>query len=454
MRARTTLILAILLILVAAFYYVAEVKGKWRKGEAEAPAVFSLAEAEVEGLNLERPTETVQLLREGDGWRMGKPVEAKGDKGAIESLIATLRGARIERTVEDRPPSLADFGLDKPAVTVTVKLKGRDRPEVLQIGSRSPTETWAYAKRPGDSAVFLVTDLVKRDAEKTATDLRDKSLFAFEASKVTGVEVAGKDATITVSKDPQEGWRLTRPLPVRADEFAVADLIRAVREARAKEFVAEDGADPARFGLARPQVRVTLREEGDKATYSLALAKAAGKKEGAYAMARPGKGIVLVDARLLGQLTKSPMDLRERRLLVFEDKDVARVRVRRGTVEIGLERQGDRWRLAGSPPAEALEGRVFDLLFTLRTIRFKDVVAERGGDPARYGLAAPQVEVFVTRLDGKELPALLLGRVEKDTAFAMVRGAPTIYAVEAKVLEQLPKDAATLKKEERPKEGQ
>ena len=53
------------------------------------------------------------------------------------------------------PKSLADFGLDKPAVDITLTLKD-GRALGLQLGAKNPTGVWVYARERNKPAVFVL----------------------------------------------------------------------------------------------------------------------------------------------------------------------------------------------------------------------------------------------------------------------------------------------------------
>ena len=55
-------------------------------------------------------------------WKMEKPVEARADSGAVDRMIDDLLSARKDGK-NDVPKNLAELGLDKPSVTVTLSRK-------------------------------------------------------------------------------------------------------------------------------------------------------------------------------------------------------------------------------------------------------------------------------------------------------------------------------------------
>ena len=107
MRWRSLGILALLLGLAAVAYYALETKGK--QSGSDTNRLFQAEEKGVEQISITRGEVLMVLKREGDGWRLIEPVQAKADNSEIASLLHTLLDAREERRIEEAPTSLADY---------------------------------------------------------------------------------------------------------------------------------------------------------------------------------------------------------------------------------------------------------------------------------------------------------------------------------------------------------
>jgi hypothetical protein len=151
--------------------------------------------------------------------------------------------------------------------------------------------------------------------------------------------------------------------------------------------------------------------------------------------------VTLVDAKALGDLGRSANDLRDRRLLgALELKDVKRVRLQAGGQSVVLERSGDTaWRMLEPTKGNANTPKVDDLLYTLRSLRWKEIVAADGQDAARYGLDAPSLEVALFRADGGELATLQVGKREGEIAYVRAKSQPAVYSVDGRTLGPTPK---------------
>jgi hypothetical protein len=434
MRWRSLGSLALILLILAAAYYALDAKGK--KSDDATTRVFLADEQQVERLVIAKRDGQIVVTREGAGWRLAEPVQAKGDKVEINALLHTVLGASRERTIEEQPTRLGEYGLDPPAIRVTLTLKGDKALPALLLGDKNPSGLSVYAKREDHPAVFLLASSLLGSLDRSATDLRDKTLLTLELDTVKRIELLRDGRALSLVRGDGDAWELQRPVRARADESAVRDLLWKIKDARVREFLPAGAEATRRYGLDRPDLVVALTDrEGSK---RLLLKRAGDPKVGVYALTEPGEGIVAADSKLLADLSKSPFDLRDRRLLQFDVNRVASVSVRRGGRSIAVARDKDSWKMTTPAKAAAQAAKVYDLLYALKELRYHALIEDQGADLRRYGLTTPEAEVELTLADGGRLPVLLLGRPRKDRLYAKLSTAPAIYAIDPNVLDRLP----------------
>jgi uncharacterized protein DUF4340 len=397
---------------------------------------------DVSGFELALPEETLAAERRDGGWRLTRPTALPADADTIGEFLDKLAAQKVREFVADSPPSLAPYGLDRPTRLVIQTGKDRDRASrTLLFGHVDTAKKGVYAMRPGEPTVLLLPEDVLKQVPKNVAVLRDKTVVAVDRDKIARVEIESPKGVVTAARDKDQ-WTLVTPQPLPADQVEVGAVLTKLRELRAQAFLSDDASAIPRF-LSRPEVRVTLTDTGGAAT-TLLLAPSRETRGGApsaYAGVA-GKGpVVLVEAKALGELARSANELRDRRLLgTLEPRDVKRVRVRAGGQTVVLERKGDsEWRMLEPIKGTANAGKVDDLLYTLRGLRWKDIVAAEGQDAGRYGLDAPTLEVAMFRGDGGEIATLVVGKREGELLYVRTRTAPAIYSLEGRALGPVPK---------------
>lgn len=376
-------------------------------------------------------------------WRITRPVSLRADWDAVSDFLDKLRFTKVKEFVAEAPSSLVPYGLDRPTrVTIPLR-KEKDRvSQALLFGRRDPAKKGVYAMRPGESSVLLVGNDLWEALPKNVAALRDKTVLEYDRDKVARIELESAKGKVILAKEGDK-WQIVGPEPLRADDSEVGGLLWKIRDARAQGFLGDGPADIGRY-IPKPEVKVSVWEQGAQAAKTLLLGPSAetrGHRPMAYAAVAGQGPVMLVDAQLLGDLAKSATDLRDRALLsYFDPKDVKRVRIRSGGQTMALERRGEAdWRLAEPRAGRASESKVTDLLYNLRSLRWKNLVSPKGENAARYGLNAPSFEVTLFKADGKEIGTLLIGRWEADKAYVRTGASPSIFALDPKQLGDLPK---------------
>jgi hypothetical protein len=408
--------------------------------------VLAFERKDVKGVEVRDPagrTVAAVAAKGPDEWHLTAPLAAPADREAISGLLEKLRGARVKEFVTDAPRRAAEYGLDRPTrLTLEAGEAATRTVRTLRFGKALPDRQGVYAQREGEPSVFLVEEDLWKAVPGSAAALRDKSVFAYDRGKLERVEVESPKGKVALAL--QDGkWHITAPVALRADEGAVSEWLYRARDLRAQDFVAEDAKRLAVHGLDRPQVRLTVWEKEAKEPKTLLLGPAR-TKDRAYATAL-GAGavpVVAVDAKALDELARGVSELRDRSLAeAFDTKDVARITIQRPTVTLTLDRTGSGeqdWQLSAPRKGKARGGRVSELLWTLRNLKWKTLVSEQGWDPVRYGLEAGATTVTLAGKDDRTIAALVVGKQEADLTYVRVPGQPALYAIESTLLRDLP----------------
>jgi hypothetical protein len=244
-------------------------------------------------LSLVKGDSSMELARSGSEWKVVKPVEGRSDYSAIEGFLTRLNSANMSTLVEEKPADLAKYGLDTPAMTVTIGAGSSKT--VLEVGNTENDQTYARdASRP---MVFTVDSTLQGDLNKSFDDYRKKELFEFRPfylAKLRAVlDSPGGAKTYEFEKMPAakpgeaETWKVTRVggASHTADATAMDDLLNKLVAIRAEAFVAPN----TRTGLDKPALVVSASyDEGkfERVRFGAVGDNAYGKRDDEAAVAR------------------------------------------------------------------------------------------------------------------------------------------------------------------------
>src|SRR5512143_3223991 len=66
------------------------------KAESAKGRLWTIEPKDVEALAIKRGSETIRLKRVEGGWEMLEPVKARGDRGPIDEVVASLATVRVD----------------------------------------------------------------------------------------------------------------------------------------------------------------------------------------------------------------------------------------------------------------------------------------------------------------------------------------------------------------------
>lgn len=401
--------------------------------------VLAFDRKDVTGVDIVTRDETLAIETSDNRWRLTRPRPLPADADSMREFFEKLSAARIKEFVAEAPRSLEPYGLDRPVRVAIHTGKDKDRAtKALLLGRVDDKKKGVYAMRPGEPSVLLLPDDVWAALPKTTAAVRDKTVVDFERDKVVGLQLDSPRGQLSLVKEGDR-WKIVKPESLPADPVEAGAVLMRLKALRASAFLSDDASGIPRY-LGRPEVKATLTLEGQTPPLTLLLAPAPDKRGGqptAYA-AIAGRGpVVLVEASALREVGRSLTELRDRLLVSgLEPKDVKRLGLKSGDKSVLLERRSDtEWRFVEGGKGAVKPGKVDDVLFGLRGLKWKDLVAPPAQDLARYGLDAPAAEITLYRTDGTAITTLLVGKQDGDRRYVKSQAAREVYAIDAKQLE-------------------
>lgn len=432
MKPRNTLILALIVAALGAYLYLVERPAV--EQESAKKTLLSFDRDAVSAVELAYPDSTIKLERSNGTWRITAPIDTEADQSVVQNLIGALADAELKKTIAEQPESLAPFGLDAPAVTVSITLADGSPGSRIAVGKTTPVGASAYARRGDDPAVLLTTAAFHTGVRRELKDLRDKTVLAFQDDAVQEIRIAREGEPEIVLRKEGDGWLLTEPTEAKADAAQVRSYLSALRSLRAQGFV--DASPPpalAELGLEPARLSVTLLLGTDRAEKQLRIGApgADGTKKEVHAQRGAGGPIFTVGEYVLTTLGKTAADLRDKTVLAFDSGKLASVVVTGDDgASFTLEKKDEHWTLADAGDAKVKEQIVGRFVDDLRTLKGTGIASEDGsGD---FGLDAPTVKLDLRAADGSSLGTIRVARRgtgAQEKLYAASGAAPTVYTL-------------------------
>src|SRR2546428_13860186 len=167
-------------LLIAVVLLAALGGATWWSNKKEAAAIKSPADAatklisipddQFQEIKINRSTgEKLRLRRENGKWRIEEPNPLPADQDAMGSMVSSLSSLSADKVVEEKAADLKPYGLDHPALDVSVVKKDGKAVELL-IGDDTPTGSGSYAQLAGDAKVVTLASYTKSSLDKKPDD--------------------------------------------------------------------------------------------------------------------------------------------------------------------------------------------------------------------------------------------------------------------------------------------
>jgi hypothetical protein len=429
---RSFLVLLVVAFGLGAYVYFVEMKRDISDPSLKKEKLFAIETGKVEEVEVHAESGDVTTMKKtGDTWQIVKPAALDVDTPAASAVVSTLETIEAQRTVDENPASVKEFGLDPPRYYLIFRAAGETTTRRLNVGSKTPTGADMYARVEGQPRLVLVSSFLEDMLNRTTFQLRDKSLLKFPTTTVDSIRLeAGGAPTLSFAKKGAD-WRLTAPIDAKADFGSAEGLVGRVSQGQMSAIVMDapaSGAAPGpaelkKFGLDKPQLSITFGAGSTRATLTIG-----GKKDDASLYARDlSRPIVFaVESKLVEDLKRKVDDVRAKDVFEFRSFTALGLDVTRAgtTYTFGKEKPAtpdqstatEVWKQI-KPAAKDVDQTTFtDLLTTtsnLRAEKFADKPFASGDEivvVARFGdQAAPKEERVTLRKSGTTVHAIRAG---------------------------------------------
>jgi len=428
---------------LAAYLYFVEFPAEREKlrTDTQAKRLLTFEERDITGLTVHSPSLGPDIVLAPDdkrNWTITAPVRTDADAREVGDLLRALLLGTVTRVIEEQAASLAPFGLEQPAVMLTIV--AGDRRETLSLGDIGPISSTLYAMRASDKQVLLTDLPPKILLNRTLTSLRRKEVLTVQQDLIERLRVSNPKTEVMLERfDEKEKklWRVRFPIEAKADQPAVRNLVIKLAELKALAFV-DAGADRDKLAarLGQPLIKITATIGGTDHVVKLYQPDPASGE--AYAVTAPDAPIYKVNPTAIRDFTKDLFTLQDKRLLGMEMDQIAMLSVKTRGERYVLIHQNDEWMMEDQPTRELNQqtvnlfvARVIDLPAELRVVRDP-------GPLAPYGLSSPAAEFVSTARDGKTKSRLVLGNKTSGLVYAMGSNLTGIFQARADLLNQIP----------------
>jgi len=277
-----TLIIALgVLVLLSVAYYWSIAWSRKKAGSASSttytppPVLGNLQGSELVKIELN----SLALEKNNGAWKLAAlegripPEGMELDQSQIQYMAYSLASVWVERVIEETPPDVSQYGLDKPSYRTFVTDSAGQRVEYI-LGDMTPSRSSYYIMEAGDPRVYSVSIYTAEYMRFTLDNIRQRSLFPFfetseliqlrvESSRFKRIEIGLKPETpLTDFTGLFSTHIITSPYTRTrgVDSEAFEKWLIPLKDLSIAEFIDDAPSSLKPYGLDEP-VRIFLRTE-------------------------------------------------------------------------------------------------------------------------------------------------------------------------------------------------
>ncbi len=459
MKWKSTWLLVLLAVVM--FVYIVSVERHRLTGPGGGPLNAKVVPGPINDITALQVRRTNQLVvraeRTNGLWHLTGPITYPARNISIVALLAELNDligpphlTREDLASEKR--SVAEFGLDLPAATLTLQNAGQ-RTE-LNFGNKTAVGDQVYLQVQNIPGIFLVSAALFDRLPRSASDWRDPALIQFGAINPDRFEVRAAGRGFAIGVEPtNKTFYLVKPTPARADRAKVEALLRNVQMAQIAQFISDNPrADLEPYGLQTPVAELIFGVGTNDALVFQFGGSPTNDASLVYARRLSQTNIVLVAKSVLDALLTPYSELRERRLFTFSLPEVSAVELV-GPESFLVHRQTNGVWAVGDPPVMSGDGGLMADWITLLGKFEAEVEKDFVTDFAAYGLAKPVRQYLLKmaatnaagQVTNQVIGQLDIGNRSGEKVFVRRADEQSVYSLSLGDIEQLPTKAWQLR---------
>ena len=267
--------------------------------------------------------------------------------------------------------------------------------------------------------------------------------FDVIADDIEELAVTALDGSTSRLRREDGGWRLVEPVDAAADAAAASTVAGSLASLEIQRVIAEEATDLQAYTLDPPRLEIAFRaREGALRRLQIGSATPAG--DNLYARLADEDRIFLIASSLEGTFNRTPLDLRDKRVLVFNAATTESFSVAAAGATRRFARQDGSWSILEPFEARGDHAAIDGLVTSLSSGRMQDVADEDPADLAQYGLDEPLLTA--SAVTGDASATLLLGAADEGGAvYAKDASRPVVFTVPASLAEGLERPLSELR---------
>ncbi len=265
MKSRLNLILAAVVVALAAYTFLFEVKKpeQEKQKKEKDSQILTLLPDQIQTVILDRKIDVIELQRDETGWSFVRPFIDRADNISVEDFIQSLHREKYFDVVEAPAGGSLDmktFGFDAPMAKLEFVDNQKEK-NIFIISDKKNFEGNSFLRKEGDPRIFIVNTLWQSTSLRDMNDFRDRRLFQGAISSIDEISMKNKSGSFQL-KMTDGHWKLIDEPDVIVDQNQVRTFLSSLSDSKYHQWLGSTKgslADMKNRGFDRPLAELSLK---------------------------------------------------------------------------------------------------------------------------------------------------------------------------------------------------
>ncbi|MDY6862190.1 MAG: DUF4340 domain-containing protein [Thermodesulfobacteriota bacterium] len=308
--------------------------------------------------------------------------------------------------------------------------------------------TWIIALLFLGSVFYLLIVEIPGQREKRIVKERENSIFSLNFSDLNSISIQNPDIKkkIELKKDKDKNWNIVSPVKDKGNDEEIRNLLATLENLRYKRIVEEDAEDLDSYGIKKDGLRVIISDSKGK-KQGILIGNDAPFGEALYIKKTMELNVYLVDKSIKSAIDKTVYDLRNKNILAFSEDKLKEMNFTFPSEHIVLKKVGDNWKLTDPVQYDSDDEVLSEIFNSLRDLKIKEFVEEKGGNFGRFGLDVPSFTIKLMYLPPLLSEELCFGNKDeqKEGYYARKKGEKKIVLISSDFYKKVAKRPVDLR---------
>jgi len=287
---------------------------------------------------------------------------------------------------------------------------------------------------------------VQSKRPRQSSEVKQKAV-EIQKDKIEQLVIKSASGEVSTVKRTDGTWEISAPLSAPADETLITRIVTPLGGLEIIRVIDEHPTDLSQYGLAPPQVEVTITTSAAAGTLRLLLGGKTPVGTAVYAQLSSSPRVVLIASDIEDAANKSPSDLRDKAVFRIDRDKIDSFEIEGAGSTVQLGKQGLEWEVVKPLHTQGDLGVISELLTKLKSLQMASIVDSPSGDSPKYRFDKPVFTVSVAAGTSRET-LQIDGKADESNSYARIVSRPAVFTIPTSTVDALKNEPAHYRKKD------